>query len=202
MANSLLDLVQQQVLGGDSLDRISRQIGADRDTTASAISGALPMLIGALSRNASRPDGAAALAGALERDHDGSLLDDLGGFLGGNPAGMGEGILRHVFGNKRPAAETGLSGLSGLDKGSAGQLLAILAPIVLGALGRTQRKRGLDVSDLTSMLGREESRARKQAPDALGMLGQLLDADGDGDVMDDVAKMGAGLLGRFLKSRR
>jgi hypothetical protein len=199
--SGIFDLVQQQILSGDTLSRISKQIGADPDTTSNAIAGALPMLIGALSKNASRPGGAEALAGALSRDHDGSLLDNLGGFLGGDPASLGAGILGHVFGAKRPAAEAGLSGLSGLDKGSAGQLLAILAPIVLGALGRKQSKGGFDPGDLASMLGREESHARKKAPDALGMVGQLLDADGDGDVMDDVAKMGAGLLGRFLKSR-
>jgi hypothetical protein len=33
-------------------------------------------------------------------------------------------------------------------------------------------------------------------------LERLLDADGDGDVMDDVAKIGGGLLGRLFGGRR
>jgi hypothetical protein len=199
----ILDLLQKQVLGGDAVDRISQQIGADRDTTAGAISGALPMLIGALSKNAARPEGAQALAGALDRDHDGSVLDDLGGFLGGGgAAGLGAGILGHVLGGKQSAAAEGLSGLSGLDKGSAGQLLAILAPIVLGALGRQKRSQGLDSGGLASWLGKQDTRARQQAPSGVGgLLGGLLDQDGDGSVMDDVAQMGAGLLGNLLKKR-
>ena len=41
----------------------------------------------------------------------------------------------------------------------------------------------------------------RKAPD-LGMLGSLLDADGDGDIKDDVAKMGGSLLKSFLGKRR
>ena len=72
-----------QQLSGDSLSRIGRQIGADEATTQSAIAAALPVLVSALARNASRPGGAEALDRALERDHDGSILDDLMGSLGG-----------------------------------------------------------------------------------------------------------------------
>ena len=41
------------------------------------------MILAGLARNAAQPEGADPLHGAVQRDHDGSLLDDLGGFLGG-----------------------------------------------------------------------------------------------------------------------
>ena len=141
--SSLFELLGEQ-FGGDAIGEISRQIGADEDSTARAISGALPMMMSALTRNAQSSDGAASLLNALERDHDGSLLDDLGGFLGHAESGPGDAILGHVFGKRRPAVENGLSQMSGLNLGSIGKLLPILAPILLAALGRKRRSRDFD----------------------------------------------------------
>ncbi|MFQ5351250.1 MAG: hypothetical protein ACE5EG_12485, partial [Thermoanaerobaculia bacterium] len=59
----------------------------------------------------------------------------------------------------------------------------------------------LNPSDLGGLLRQEHRSAARQAPD-LGMLGSLLDADGDGDIKDDVAKLGGSLLKGFLGKRR
>ena len=69
---SLLDGLMQQ-LGGDTMRQLSQQLGADESTTTPAVGAALPVLVGALAKNASSTDGAAALAGALDKDHDGSV---------------------------------------------------------------------------------------------------------------------------------
>jgi hypothetical protein len=192
--SSLLDLLTSQ-LGGEQTRQISRAIGADEASTSKAISGALPMLLGALSNNAGASDGASALAGALDRDHDGSILDDLNGFLGRGDTSPGTAILGHVLGGRQAGAEAGLSQLAGIERSSAGKLLAMLAPVVMGALGKQKRQQGLDLGALTEMLGAENHRARRQAPDAMSVLGSLLDADGDGSVADDVGGLLGGLLG-------
>ena len=57
-----------------------------------ALAGALPLLLGALGRNASQPAGAESLFGALERDHAGS--SDLGGLLG-SVLGKGSALARY-----------------------------------------------------------------------------------------------------------
>src|SRR6476661_9151899 len=84
---SLLDMLQQQ-LGGDAVKQISGQLGADHGTTQTAIAAALPMIVGALARNTQDPAQAGALSNALSKDHDGSILDDVTGYLsrGGNTA--------------------------------------------------------------------------------------------------------------------
>jgi hypothetical protein len=197
--SSLLDMLGDQ-LGGDVTSQIGRQLGADEGTTSRAISAALPMLMSALAKNASRPDGATSLAGALERDHDGSILDNLSGFLGSSESGPGEGILRHVLGGKRPAVERQLGQQTGLDMGTIAKLLPILAPIVMGALGKAKRQQNLDTGALTSMLAGERKRADSMG--SLGGLASLIDSDADGDITDDVAKAGMGLLGRLLRRRR
>jgi hypothetical protein len=79
------------------------------------------------------------------------------------------------------------------------QLLMLLAPVVLGALGRRQRQQGLDPGGLAGVLGEERRQAEASAPAGLGgLLGRVLDADGDGQIMDDVG----GLLGGFLGGGR
>ncbi|MEM7587246.1 MAG: DUF937 domain-containing protein [Acidobacteriota bacterium] len=202
MSDSVLDLVTQ-ALGSGGTAQIGQQLGLDEKTTANAVSGALPVLLGALARNSSSNDGAGSLAGALDRDHDGSILDDIGGFLGsGNATNAGEGILKHMLGGRQGQVQNGLGAASGMNSGQAGQLLAMLAPIVMGALGKAQRGRGLDAGGLGAMLGQEQRRMERREPELGGMLGSLLDQDGDGSVVDDITKIGGSLLGGLLGGRR
>src|SRR5574341_1621779 len=137
----------------NTISQISQQIGADEGTTTNAIQAALPMLLGGLANNSANEQGAASLAGALERDHDGSILDNLGAFLGDPSSGQGAGILGHIFGGSQRTIEDGVSQASGLDMSKVGPLLMMLAPIVMGALGRTQREQGVGAGDLAGLLG-------------------------------------------------
>lgn len=196
---SMIDQLQQQ-LGPDAISQLSRQLGADEAQTQQAVPLALTALMGGLGREASTPQGAQKLSGALDRDHDGSLLDNLGGLLGqsgaGGLGGLGEGILKHVLGGKRPQVETQLGQASGLDAAKMGKLLALLAPIVLAYLGKQKRQQGLDSGGLGEILAGERQNARQKAQQSgLGGLGGLLDMDGDGGFLDDLAGLAGGFLG-------
>jgi hypothetical protein len=195
--SSIIELLMDQ-LGGENLGKISRQVGAREEDTAKAMPEVLGLLTEALARNSSRQEGAQALSNALAKDHDGSILDSLPDFIDNFQAGSGDGILRHVLGDKRESVEQKLSQKSSLDIGSITKLLTMAAPLVMGLLGRSQRKEGLDAGALTGLLGAERDQARRVAPQSTGILGQLLDADGDGDITDDVAKIGGGLLSKFF----
>ncbi len=184
--STLFEQLAEQ-LGGDAIGQISRQIGADEESTSRAVSGALPMMMAALTRNAQSPDGAASLFNALKRDHDGGLLDDLGGFLGHSESGPGDAILGHIFGNRRNSVENGLSQMSGLNLGKIGKLLPILAPILLAALGRKRRSRQFDSGGLTDFLNTERRQVEKTSPREFSMLESFLDRDGDaGDIVDNL----------------
>ncbi len=185
----------QDALSGDTVSQIGQTIGADEYTTSSAIQTALPMLLGGLANNSTSPQGAESLFGALDRDHDGSALNDLAGLLGGFSAGPGAGILGHIFGNQQPTVEQTVSQASGLDMSKVAPLLMILAPIVMGALGRTQRQEGLGVGDLAGLLGGATQQSAVGSP-LMGVLSQVLDRDRDGSAMDDVMGMLGGYLGR------
>lgn len=198
---SILDILSSQ-LGPDTVQTVSRQLGIDPATAQQAIAAAVPMLTGGLARNAASPGGAEAIHQAVTRDHDGSLLDDVAGFLGQGQTGMGAGILGHVFGARQGNAAAGLSQATGLDTGKAGQLLMMLAPLVMGALGRQANQQGLDADGIAGALRTSNAQAQAQAPSGFaGILSGMLDQDNDGNVMDDVARLGGDLLGGMFKGR-
>lgn len=195
--SQLLDQLTSQ-LSGDALESLSRSLGADRNQTQSAMSAALPVLLGALAKNAAQPSGAESLHHALDRDHDGSILDNLSSAISSPNLTDGNGILKHVLGGRRDQVTTGLSKASGLGSDQVTKMLATLAPLVLGSLGRAKRSKGMGIEDLSSMLGQERSAMESKEPALGGLLTGLLDRDGDGSIIDDLA---GGALSRLFGRR-
>jgi hypothetical protein len=193
--SDIVSMIVGQLSGGQ-LSKISSQIGADDSTTKNAIGAALPMLVTAMARNASTSDGASALHKAVEKDHDGGLLDNLSGFLSNPAVAGGAGILKHVLGGKQKPVESGIAKGTGLSSGQTGQLLAILAPIVMAALGKQQRSSGLDAGGLAGMLAGQRAAAEKQSGGLLGGLTSMLDSDGDGSAIDDLGSLAGKFFGK------
>ncbi len=195
--SAILEMLSNQI-GADGVRKIGQSIGADEASTGKAVGAALPLLLGALARNSQSPEGAQALHGAVSRDHDGGILDNVTQFLGSGDGGAGNGILGHVLGNRRQAVEQGVGKASGLDASAVSRLLPMLAPLVMGAVGRSQRQANADPGALAGLLDTERSQVESQMP-ALGGLARLLDSDGDGQVGDDLANLGKRILGGFLR---
>lgn len=210
--DEIFDQLLGQVAQGQGLDALSAQVGAPPSQTADAVKLALPALFGALSRNAQSSSGAESLLGALDRDHDGSVLDDLVGMLGASGglggalggAGGGRGldggaILEHMLGGRRGGLESEIGRGSGLDTSQITQLLMALAPLVMGALGKAQREHRMGSQELGYELGRVSKRAEDSLGERFGPLGGLLDQDGDGQLDPGVVRMGKSLLGRLFR---
>jgi len=208
MAN-LMDLIQSQLSEG-MIDQLTKQIGgSDKQQTATAANGIMNTLIGALAKNASSNDGASSIAKALDNDHDGGILDNIMDMIGGQQQAApeqartmnGAGILKHILGGNQGNAIQMISQMSGLDNGKAGNLMATLAPVVMGLLGKQKREQGLDASGIAGLLSNMtgQQRQQKQQNPALGMITSFLDADGDGNIMDDIAgQVGKGLLSKLF----
>ena len=198
---SLQDLLGPQQ-GSQAIEQISDQVGAEPSAVNSAIQAALPAILGGLANNASDPQGAQSLDQALEQDHDGGILGNLGGlgsliFDQSTPtprqADAG-GILGHIFGgNQTPVVEE-VSQQSGLQGGQVAQILMMLAPIVMGYLGRQKRQQGVGADGLGGLLGGLLGGQAAAAPQSSGnamsdMASSMLDRDGDGSSLDDIASM-------------
>ncbi len=191
MSNVLEDLLSH--IDPATVGQIAGQLGVDEGTAQSGIQAALPLLLGGLARNVQTDDGAQALSSALSQDHNGSILGDLAGaILGGQ--GPGAAILGHVFGGQQQGVGNAVGNALGGGNGLA--LLQMLAPIVLGYLGKQQQTQGLDPSGLAALLGGHQQHVEQQGGGgALGMIGQLLDGNHDGSPIDDII----GMAGQFLR---
>lgn len=225
------------VLGQDQVNAMARQIGASPQQTERAIEAALPLLIGQMARNSAQPQGAQALYGALERDHQGVDLGGLlgavmgaaggghassssqgGGLLGsvlgsvlggdsggnaqrgGDPVSDGMAILGHVFGQRQQRVANSVGQVGGMSGQQSSQLMAMLAPIVMAVLSRMlQNQSNGNASSLGGLLG-GQARQMQNQPGAGGLMGAVLDRDGDGDVdLSDLVQNGqllGGLFGR------
>ena len=189
---SVLDALEAQ-LGPETIQKLSTQLGTDTAATSHAVSMAVPLLLGRLSKNASDADGAAALDTALEA-HDGGILDNLGSLLGG---GAGAAILGHIFGKRRAPVEEGVGRATGLNSQQVGQLLVMLAPIVMGVLGRMKREQTVNAEQLPVVLGQANLDMTRQST-AVGDLSRILDTDDEKGIADDVARLGSSIISGML----
>ena len=196
--SGILDLLNSD-LGKKMVDGVSGQTGQSADKTGNLLTMAMPVLMQAMRRNASTPEGAEGLLGALNGKHDGSILDNLEGlFSGGVDKEImddGDKILGHVLGGKQQNVTNALSAKSGIDAGSVADILKVAAPILMGVLGKQQKQQQVsNSSGLEGVLGgllKGNSPQQEQS-----FLESILDADGDGSVIDDVADM---VLGKNKK---
>lgn len=185
------------------INQVGQQLGlGDSQQTNSAVDGIFATLMNAVSHNASTPEGAGGLMAALDRDHDGSILNDLGGFLSGavqpqNPnTANGAGILNHLLGDKQETAAETISKASGIDTGKILSMMATLAPVVLGMLGKVKAQSPAVPQQTQEQGGglldfiQGATKTVNQQTSTQSIFTKLLDKDGDGSVVDDVAEMG------------
>lgn len=193
--SGILDLLNSD-LGKTIISGVAGQTGQNESKTGSILTMALPVLMQAMKRNASTPQGAEGLLNALNSGkHDGGILDNLSGLFGGgvdsNVLEDGGKILGHVLGGKQQHVENALSQKSGVDSGSISQILKVAAPILMGVLGNQAKQQNVSSSNgieglLGGLLGGNSSQSEQS------FLESMLDADGDGSIIDDVAGMALG----------
>lgn len=177
-----------------ALTSIAAKLGVDEAQARQAIESALPVLLGGIARNAQDGAGASSLLAALDKDHDGSVLDDIGDLLSAGGGATGAGILGHVFGERQTQVQEGLGQATGISGQGMGQLLSMLAPLVMGALGRAKQQGGLDATGLQETLTREGATLTQNAPGLMQGVLRLLDRNQDGSALDDIAGMVGGLF--------
>jgi Bacterial protein of unknown function (DUF937) len=169
MSANLVSVVMQ-FLTPDMIAKIASALGLDGAVAQKAIGGAVPALLASLADVASTPEGARQLTNTLAQQPSGSLenLKSLIGSSGpNNLAETGSSMLSGLFG--RGALDTmaqSIGKFAGLGGDSSKSLLAMLGPVVLGALGQQQRG-GLDARGLVSLLGSQKDQIAAAIPSGL-----------------------------------
>ncbi len=168
----------QQVISG-----IGNQTGTSEQETSSVINAALPVLMGMLRKNASTEDGASGIMSALTK-HNGGIFDHLSDFLGSGDTSDGNGILGHILGNNKSTVENQISQQTGVSSLNVSKIIAMLAPIVMGMLGKqTSQSQANNTGGLGNILGGLLGAGGASTSSVGGgILASILDQDGDGQL--------------------
>ena len=189
---ALLGLLQGQDLG-----KLAEQVGGNEGQVKNGVMAALPAMLTALSKNTGTEKGAQELNNALETKHDGSILNNLSGYLSNPDLKDGAGILNHLFGSQTSNVANAVSQSSGLDSNGSMKILQMLAPVLMGMLGQQKKQNNLDaegIGNLTSMLASNFG-SEAGASGIMDVVTNLLDANKDGNVMDDIMGMVGKIFG-------
>ncbi len=184
------------LLQGQDIGNLASQVGGNEGEAKNGVMAALPAMLAALGKNAGTEKGAEELNNALEKKHDGSILDNLSGYLSNPDLKDGAGILNHLFGNQTSNVANAVSQSSGLDTNGSMKMLQMLAPILMGILGQQKKQNNLDakgLGNLTSMLASNFG-SEAGTSGIMETVTNLLDANKDGNVVDDIM----GMVGKFF----
>jgi hypothetical protein len=182
---SILDTV-----GGDgaAVQQLATQFSLTPEQARAGMNALLPMVTAGLQREASTK-GEAGLAAALASGRHENYIAQPETLA--SPATLvdGNAILGHIFGSKDVSRQvaTGAAQKTGIDQAILKKMLPVIAAMVMGALARKTKKPGADT---------HPGRATGPNSGRGGILGSLLDRNRDGSVIDDLAGMIGGTIGR------
>lgn len=166
---------------------MGQKLGISQGKAQGAVSMALPLLIGGLAKNAKNPKEAENILDALSKDHDGSILNDSSSVLfSENKQEEGGKIVDHILGSKTSAASKAIGGQIQIDPGQAREILVMLAPVVMGALGNKQKNGGFSSSTLSDFLQKTVKNTKTGSNQQDSLLTQILDQNKNGSVIDEI----------------
>ena len=213
MAVNLLDMIMN-AQGGNIAQQVGAQLGLNQQQSQSAIAALLPAISSALKQNTASPQGLAGLLGTLQGGNHDQYLEKPE--MLGRPESVTDGnaILGHLFGSKdvSRAVAGRASEKTGIGSDVLKKLLPLVATMAMGSLSKQTRQPtmqsaltglamqhlmgGNNKSGLGSILGavtganaRQQRQTQETHQQGMGIIGKLLDADGDGSMMDDVLRM-------------
>lgn len=205
---NLFDMIQK----AGAMKQMASQFGLDESQAQGAVKALLPAISGGLKRNTAQEGGLQSLMGALQGGSHDRYLDNPAELAQPQALQEGNGILGHLLGSKDMSRQVASHAAqkTGLDGGMMQKMLPMVAAMAMGSLskqskqpdiasalmgalsgGGQARQSGGGLGGLVgSLLGGNKQQAQaQQGGNPLGMLGSLLDADGDGNPMDDIMNM-------------
>ncbi len=174
---NLLSMLTGSLASDSSVNALSEKSGVSSSVVSGVVSAALPMLLSALTKNASSEDGAKSLLGALSQHTDTSSM---AAQLSGADAADGSAIIGHILGQKTGKTVKSISKKTGASTDQVTSLLDNLAPAMMSGLSAattsarsSKADNGFDFSDLLGAFGGSTDAASAAVPSAGGLLGNL-----------------------------
>ncbi|MCU7618282.1 DUF937 domain-containing protein [Chryseobacterium sp. PBS4-4] len=157
---SLIDLLTGNT-GNQVAEQAESKFGISKNQIIALLAVATPLVISYLRNKSQDAKEAEALNNALDKDHDGSILDDTSQL--DNRQDEGGSILSHVFGNQKNTVENQLSQNTGISIDKIGPILAMLAPVIMGYIGKEKQQNNVGAGGLGDLLGGILGGAQNQA---------------------------------------
>ncbi|MFZ3133370.1 MAG: DUF937 domain-containing protein [Methanothrix sp.] len=187
--DSVVNMALEQLMAGDNLSLISSKVGADEQSTKSALEMGLPLLLGAMSSKASNKDGANAILSGLAESAKGNSMQDMAKYLGSGSSSFGPGMLNSILGSSMIPIQQSIAKKTGLPQEVVGQLLTMALPLVLRYLTKSSPEK-MKPDDLSKLLDEQSKMALSSSPDAEAMMKDILSAqDGGSGFMGMVEKL-------------
>ncbi|WP_185288540.1 DUF937 domain-containing protein [Chryseobacterium lactis] len=189
---SLIDLLTGNT-GNQVAEQAENKFGINRNQVIALLAVATPLIISYLRNKSQDAKEAEALNTALDKDHNGSILNDASQI----EARQAEGgsILDHIFGGQKSTVENQLSQNTGISIDKIGPILAMLAPVVMGYIGQQKQQNNVDAGGLGDLLGgilgnaSNQAQAQQSSPlnDILGsVLGGGGQSQSSGNPLNDI----------------
>lgn len=215
MAVDLMEMVKGAV-SRSIMEKMGGMAGTSPAQSSGVFEALAGSVLGGLMKKAAAPGGAEDIFQAVQKQDPG-VLDRLGDLMGGGPGSAdlqksGMGVLDQIFGGDRSGLVNGIAKALGIDASKLGGLLAMIAPIVMGVIGKYLKNKTLNAAGLGSLLGDQKNFLGKYLPAGLGsqlglgnLVGNLQQAAGTvqgtmagaGRAMEQTAKSGGSLM-KFL----
>jgi OmpA-OmpF porin, OOP family len=191
---NLIEMLKDQVTG-QVLSQVASHIGESEANTKSALGAALPAILGTIANKAGTGGGATDIFNMIKNGgHDGSLLDNLAGNLGGggisNLLGGGSGIIGSLLGGKAGMIADLIANFSGVKKSSSSSLLSMAAPLLMNVLGKQVTSQGLNAGGLANLLAGQSDFIKKALPASISSAMDLgnLNVGNITNIANDVTK--------------
>lgn len=157
---SLIDLLTGNT-GNQVAEQAENKFGISKNQVIALLAVATPLIISYLRNKSQDAKEAEALNNALDKDHNGSILNDASQI----EARQAEGgsILDHIFGGQKSTVENQLSQNTGISIDKIGPILAMLAPVVMGYIGQQKQQSNVGAGGLGDLLGGILGNASNQA---------------------------------------
>ncbi len=175
---NLLNMLMSSMTTDSSVDSLSQKTGASSDQMSQLVKLALPVLMKAMTKNASSPEGAKSLLGALDQHTDTKTMAQQ---IANADEADGSKIIGHILGNSSDTVMSGLASQTGMNPDQVSQALGSMAPALMSGLSAatgSQKSAAPDPAELMRMFGGQAPAQGQQAAGGspAGMLDALLGA--------------------------
>lgn len=190
---SLIDLLTGNT-GSQVADRAENKFGISRNQVLALLAVAAPLIISYLRKKSENSTEAESLNNALDKDHDGSILNDPSQLE--SREAEGGSILNHIFGNDKQNVENKLSENTGISIDKIGPVLAMLAPVIMGYIGKEKQQSNVGAGGLGGLLdgilgnaagsGQSQDRQSNLLQDILGSVLGGSNGQSSGNPLSDI----------------